>query len=149
MKTGAKIKPAVNQIELHPFLAQRKMIGVLFRKGIASVAYSPLGGPGLFKQNTLLSDPRVLKIAKDINKTPAQVLLKWNMQRGVAVIPKASSEEHLRSNIEGMLDWKLSNEHKAALDEMDEGTRFINFGWKDWGNVEEGGVIKPSLNLLH
>ena len=147
---GAKIKPAVNQIELHPLLAQRKMVGVLFRKGITSVAYSPLGGQGLFFPNTLITDPRVVKIAQQVGKTPAQVLLKWNMQRGVAVIPKASSEEHLRSNIEGMTGWRLSNEMKATLDQMDNGTRFIDgkFKQEGWGDAEEGGVIKPSLTLI-
>lgn len=146
---GCKIKPAINQIELHPFLAQRKLVGVLFRKGIQCVAYSPLGGPGSVVANDLISDPEILKVAEEVGKTPAQVLLKWNMQRGIPVIPKASGEAHLRANLEGMLEWKLSNAHKARLDAMDKGKRFIDFpSWKVWGDVEEGGITKPSKVVL-
>ena len=51
---------------------------------------------------------------KGLLQTNTQVILKWNMQRGIAVIPKASSESHLRENIDGCFDWKLSNEHKVS-----------------------------------
>lgn len=139
-----RIKPAVNQVELHPLLSQRKLVGVLFRKGIQSVAYSPLGGQGFFSPNDLKDQDTVTRVAKETGKTPAQVLLKWNIQRGVVVIPKASSEAHLKENISGCFDWKLSNDHKALLDGLNCGKRFIDFKWKDWGKAEEGGVTKPS-----
>ncbi|GAX80958.1 hypothetical protein CEUSTIGMA_g8393.t1 [Chlamydomonas eustigma] len=148
LMASCKIKPAINQIELHPMLAQRKLVGVLFRKGVHCVAYSPLGSPGTFKANDLREQPAVLTVAKESGKTPAQVILKWNLQRGIAVIPKASSEAHLRENLEGCFVWRLSNDHKALLDTMDCNKRFIDFPWKNWGSAEEGGVTKPSTVVL-
>lgn len=141
---SCRIKPLVNQVELHPFLAQRKLTGVCFRTGVQSVAYSPLGGQGWFVANSLLSNPVVAKVAEETGKTPAQVLLKWNMQRGVPVIAKSSNPERLRENLEGMFSWKLSNPHKALLDELDCAKRFIDFPWHTWADPEEGGVAKPS-----
>lgn len=74
-----------------------------------------------------------------------QVLLRWNMQRGVPVLPKASSVQHLKDNIEGAFDWVLSTQHKNMLDDLEDGTRFINPTWKTWDDPEEGGAAKPSL----
>jgi hypothetical protein len=80
----------------------------------------------------------------------AQVLLRYNMQRGVPVIPKASSQPHLQENFDHAFDWRLSNADKVALDALDAGKRYIRVAWRseaDWGDVEEGGVLKPSLVL--
>jgi len=134
------------QAELHPLLAQRKMVGVLFRQGVASVAYAPLGCPKP-GQADCLEHPVVLEVAARNGRTPAQVLLRYNMQRGVAVIPKASSEAHLAANIAHAFDWRLSNADKAALDALDCGKRFIQGPWHQWPDAEEGGVLKPSLVL--
>ncbi|GIL46419.1 hypothetical protein Vafri_3418 [Volvox africanus] len=139
-----RIRPLVNQVELHPLCAQRKLVGVMFRMGVQCVAYSPLGGQSMIKPNELLTHELVARVAKDAGKTPAQVLLKWNIQRGVPVIAKTSSLERLAENLGGMYDWKLSYEQKAALDELDSCTRFIDFSWKQWADPEEGGVAKPS-----
>lgn len=78
---------------------------------------------------------------------PLQVLLRWGMQRGCPVIPKTSNLERLEENIAGAFSWRLSNEQKATLDALDAGKRFIDYDWKDWGDVEEGGVPKPSRVL--
>ncbi|KXZ51511.1 hypothetical protein GPECTOR_12g474 [Gonium pectorale] len=144
-----RIRPVVNQVELHPLCPQRKLVGVLFRHGVQCVAYSPLGGQSLVKPNTLLNSPLVEKIAKEVGKSPAQLLLKWNIQRGVPIIAKSSSPDRLAENLSGMYDWKLSYEHKAALDELvaaagGKEERFIDFPWKAWADPEEGGVAKPS-----
>ncbi|WIA20539.1 hypothetical protein OEZ85_004932 [Tetradesmus obliquus] len=140
---AAKHKPVCNQIELHPLLAQRKLVGVSYRKGVVSVAYSPLG----IGSPELLQHPVVAQIAAETGKTPVQVLLKYNMQRGVVVIPKASSPEHLAANLQGMFSWRLNNQQKILLDTMDAGKRFIDPKWKNWGDKEEGGVAKPSIVL--
>mmetsp|Transcript_13752 Transcript_13752/g.29583 ORF Transcript_13752/g.29583 Transcript_13752/m.29583 type:complete len:409 (-) Transcript_13752:535-1761(-) len=145
---SCRIKPSVNQIELHPLLPQRKLVGVCLRKGVQCVAYSPLGGQSCYVQNDLISNTLVAKVAQEAGKSPAQVLLRWNMQRGIPVIPKASSPEHLKQNIEDAFKWRLSNEHKALLDTLDAGKRFITYSWKQWADPEEGGVAKPSLTLL-
>lgn len=139
-----KHKPIVNQIELHPMLPQRKLVGVSLRKGVHSVAYSPLGH-GVSKE--LLEHPVVTKVAKETGKSNAQVLLKWNVQRGVAVIPKATGEAHLRENIEGMFDWKLTWDQKSALDELEktDPKRFVDPAFHQWEDAETGGAAKPSL----
>lgn len=140
-----RIKPSVNQVELHPLLAQRKLVGVSWRKGVVSVGYAPWGGQ---TTKEVLEHPLVKQIAEETGKTPAQVLLKYNMQRGVPVIPKSSSPYRLEENIEGAFSWRLSNAQKAALDALDCGKRFIDYTWKNWGDVEEGGVPKPSRVLV-
>jgi alcohol dehydrogenase (NADP+) len=136
----ARIKPVVNQIELHPLLAQRKLVGVCFRKGVHSVAFSPLG----HSAPDLLQNEVVQQVAKQVGKTPAQVCLKWNIQRGVAVIPRSQNPENIRANLEGMFDWALPEDVKAQLDALDCGKRTVNNDWHDWGNPEEGGATKPS-----
>ncbi len=136
----AKIKPVVNQIELHPLLAQRKLLGVCSRKGVRCVGYSPLG----HSKTDLLEHPEVVRIASEAGKTPAQVLLRWNVQRGVAVIPKAGSQPHVEENIAGLFEWRLSWDQKAALDALDCGKRFVNMPWHTWADDEEGGATKPS-----
>eukprot|EP00775_Hariotina_reticulata_P007634 gene7634-7836_t len=142
---AAKHKPVCNQVELHPLCAQRKLVGVSYRKGVVSVAHTCLGGQR--EGEDLRSNPVVASVAAETGKTVAQVLLKYNMQRGVPVIPKATSEEHLAENIADMFNWRLSNQQKVLLDTLDCGKRFIDHPWKDWGDVEEGGVAKPSRVL--
>ncbi|GBF92732.1 alcohol dehydrogenase [Raphidocelis subcapitata] len=142
----AKHKPLVNQVELHPLLAQRKMVGVLLRQGVVCVAYAPLGSHTA-DQNQVLEHPVVVEVAARNGRTPAQVLLRYNMQRGVPVIPKASSPPHLAENIAHAFDWRLSNADKAALDALDAGRRFILSPWHEFPPAEEGGVAKPSLVL--
>ena len=138
-----KEKPVVNQIELHPMLPQRKLVGVSCRKGVHSVAYSPLGH-GVSKE--LLEHPIVVKISQETGKSPAQVLLKWNVQRGVAVIPKASGEKHLRDNFDGLFTWRLTWDQKAALDSLEKpGKRFVNPSFHTWEDVQDGGASKPSV----
>ena len=73
-------------------------------------AYSPLG----HSQSDLLQHPAVLAVAAEKGRTPAQVLLRWNTQRGVAVVPKAGSEGHVRENIEGMFTWRLTWDQKVG-----------------------------------
>ncbi|PSC71722.1 Alcohol dehydrogenase [NADP(+)] [Micractinium conductrix] len=139
----ARIKPVVNQVELHPLLAQRKLVGVCLRNGVHSVAYSPLGHTG--PDSDVMA--AAAEVAAEVGKTPAQVLLKWNVQRGVAVIPKASSEPHLRENFEGLFNWRLTWDQKAKLDALDRGQRFVTSSWHTWEDPEEGGAAKPSLVL--
>jgi len=140
----ARIKPVVNQVELHPLLAQRKLVGVCTRKGVRCVGYSPLG----HSKTDLLEHPEVVAVAKDVGRSPAQVLLRWNVQRGVGVIPKAGSEGHMRENADGLFTWRLTWDQKAALDRLDEGRRFVQMSWHKWEDVEEGGAVKPSKVLL-
>jgi diketogulonate reductase-like aldo/keto reductase len=145
--TVPAVRPALIQAELHVLLPQRKLVGVLRRKGVACVAHSPLGS---HKSRAALDHPVVVAVAKHLGKTPAQVLLRYNAQRGVAVIPKAEGEERQRENARGVFGgWRLDDDAKAALDAIvpsdASGQRAIDYPWKDWGDLEAGGAPKPSL----
>ncbi|KDD74976.1 aldo/keto reductase [Helicosporidium sp. ATCC 50920] len=127
LSASARVPPAICQVELHPLLSQRALVGGLRRRGVAPVAYSPLG----HGKEGLLATPRVRAVAQELGKSPAQVLLRWNVQREVAVIPKAGSLPHLCENID-VFDFQLSYQHKTALDALDCGKRFVTNDWHVW-----------------
>ena len=151
----ARIKPAVLQVESHPYLPLRKMVGVCRRKGIQMVAYSPLGCGAFVPEHTKFNSPKgtevVARIAKETGRSQAQVLLKWNTQRGVVVIPKASSAAHLRDNWEGHFDWRLTTVQKQAMDDLEVGeaarTCIPDFAKEVnlFTGFEEGGALRPAV----
>jgi 2,5-diketo-D-gluconate reductase A len=108
--------PAVNQIELHPTFQQADLVAACRAHGIAVEAYSPLG------QGADLEDPRVTGIAAELGVTPAQVILRWHVDKGHVVIPKSVSAERMRANasLEGV---PLTAEHLAAIDALESGNR--------------------------
>lgn len=91
----AKIKPAVNQVELNPYLPQPKLLEFCKKNNIHVTAYSPLGSGA---SPSVLQDPIICEIAKKHNITPAQVALSWNVQRGTTVIPKSVKESRIIEN---------------------------------------------------
>lgn len=101
----ARIKPEVNQIELHPYLPQRELLETCESQKVHVTAYSPLGSPdrpaGLVRADApvLLQDPTITQIAKAKGITPAQVLLAWALTRKTSVIPKSVNPERMRSNL--------------------------------------------------
>ncbi|KAJ5077846.1 aldo/keto reductase [Anaeramoeba ignava] len=122
----AKIKPAVNQIENHPYLQQEELCQYCRKLGIQITAYSPLGTTDFKQENALLlKDPVILEIAKKHNASPAQVLIKWNIQRGNAVIPKAVKPEHIKDNFE-CFKVKLTEEDMKQIATLDRHLRFVN-----------------------
>lgn len=129
----ATIKPAVLQVELHPYLTQQKLIRLCREAGIqvmgfsnlASASYVELGGAKEDESPTLL--PQVTEIAVRHNKTAAQVLLRWGVQRGTAVIPKSSKVERCIENI-SIFDFNLSPEEMAVIDSLDKNRRFNDPG---------------------
>ena len=130
----AKIMPAVNQIELHPYLQQSALVEFCQYKTIAVTAYSPLGSPGNMKPKGLpviVEDPVVLKIAKDHGKSPAQVLIRWGIQRNTILIPKSVTPERIKENL-AVFDFELSESDMSALKTLDRGLRFVNANqwWK-------------------
>ncbi len=110
------IVPAVNQIELHPLLPQRELREVHASRGIATEAWSPLG------QGSLLENARVVAIAEEHGKTPAQILIRWHVQLGNIVIPKSVNPDRIASNID-VFDFELSDEDLASIAELEDGTR--------------------------
>ena len=114
---GSGTVPAVNQVELHPQLAQGELRAVHAELGIATEAWSPLGqGKGL------LDEPVVGKVAARHGRTAAQVVLRWHLQRGTVVIPKSVTPSRIRENID-VFDFALADEDMAELAVLDRGVR--------------------------
>lgn len=109
--------PAVNQIELHPLLNQAELRAVNADYGIVTEAYGPLGVGRLLDNSTIQS------VAQAHGKTPAQVLIRWSLQLGNVVIPRSSSPERIKSNLE-VFDFELTDDEIATLNGLDDGTRF-------------------------
>ncbi|WP_426985663.1 aldo/keto reductase [Pseudarthrobacter sp. Y6] len=112
----AEVVPAVNQIELHPWLQQAELREKHTALGIRTEAWSPLG------RGHVLADPVVLALAAEQGRTPAQVILRWHVQLGNIAIPKASSEARIRENLD-IFGFELSDRDMAALAELDRGQR--------------------------
>jgi 2,5-diketo-D-gluconate reductase A len=110
------VAPAVNQIELHPRLQQQELRDFHREHGIVTESWSPLG------RGALLDDPVVEKIAAATGRTPAQVLLRWNVQLGCVVIPRSVRPERIEQNAR-LFDFELSDEQMAALARLDRGER--------------------------
>ncbi|MEE4377625.1 MAG: aldo/keto reductase [Candidatus Competibacteraceae bacterium] len=126
----ARLKPAMNQIELHPYLQQPTMLQFCREQGIHLTAYSPLGSPdrpaGLKAQDepVLLKDPTILSIAERRSATPAQVLISWATQRNTAVIPKSVNPARMQQNI-AAADVKLLPEDMQEIARLDRHRRYV------------------------
>jgi len=132
----AKIPPAVQQIERHPYFNQKAQLKFCRDNGIVLTAYGPLGSPEIKESpdpnlKPLLKNDTVLNIAKKHGKTAAQVLIRWNVQEHVAVIPKSVNPQRIKENFE-IWDFELSEEDIRALDGLHVGQR--NF-LQDWHTV--------------
>jgi diketogulonate reductase-like aldo/keto reductase len=122
--------PAVNQIEVHPRWPARALRNACASRGAAVVAYSPLGC------GHLVNDPTVLRIAAALGRTPAQVLLRWGLEKGCAVIPKSVRPERVCEFAPpNVLDgWRLGDEHTALLDALvDDDAGSIKYCWDPSG----------------
>ncbi len=121
-----EVKPAVNQVETHPYFQQEFLHSWMQRLGIQHEAWGPLGECRLIQ---LLRTPLLIEIAKRHNKTVAQVMLRWNVQRGIVVIPKTSHVERMKENID-IFDFELSDEEMKAIATLDEDRSL----WLDYDN---------------
>lgn len=124
---NTEIKPMVNQVECHPFFQREKDLECAKHFGVQLEAWAPFAeaGRGIFT-NEILTD-----IAKKYGKTAAQVILRWNVQRGFVVIPKSVHKERIEENI-NIFDFTLSDEDMAAIAALDTGhTEIIDhYDWK-------------------
>ncbi|HEX2474873.1 MAG TPA: aldo/keto reductase, partial [Lacipirellulaceae bacterium] len=131
--TCAEILPAVLQVEMHPFLAQEKLLRFCMEHNIVVTAFSPLGAASYVSlgmaeaDDSALEQPAVCEAAKRHVKTAAQVLLRWGVQRGTAVIPKTTRPERLRENL-AIFDFELSDEEMKAITALDRNRRFNDPG---------------------
>lgn len=131
MKDYAKIMPAMNQIEAHPFLQQLALLDYARKNNIMLTAYAPLASrdrPASLKADNepaLLEHPIILEIAKKHDATPAQVLIQWSIQRDVAVIPKSTSQKRIKENFDSLM-LQLDEEDLKKIAKLDKHFRYVS-----------------------
>jgi diketogulonate reductase-like aldo/keto reductase len=108
----AEVPPVVDQVQFSPFEFRRKLLDACEQRNVAIEAYSPLG------TGRHLGDRQVAEIAERLGRTPAQVLIRWALQRGLVVLPKSTHRERIESNAQ-VFDFALTDEDMAALDGLD------------------------------
>jgi D-xylose reductase len=129
----ASIRPAVLQVELHPFLTQDKLLRFCREEGIVVTGFSPLGASSYVSigmataRESVLEQPAIVEAAQRHGKTPAQIVLRWGVQRGTAVVPKTSRIDRLAENL-ALFDFELSAEEMHAIGALDRGRRFNDPG---------------------
>ena len=129
----SRIKPAMLQIESHPFLTQEKLIRLASDFGVAVTAFSPLGALSYVSidmatdADTVLTASAVTAAAERVGRTPAQVVLRWGVQRGTAIIPKTTRVERLKENL-ALFDFELSDDEMAAISALNQNRRFNDPG---------------------
>ena len=111
-----KVKPVVNQVELHPYYTQEKALETMKYYNVIPEAWAPLGG-GRYNP---FEDEMLKEIAEKHNKTVGQVILRWNIQRGVVVIPKSTHVERIKENID-IFDFELNEEEMKQISSLDMG----------------------------
>ncbi|KKW41764.1 MAG: Aldehyde reductase [Candidatus Magasanikbacteria bacterium GW2011_GWA2_56_11] len=125
----AQVPPAMNQIELHPYNQQTRLLEFCHYNKIAVTAYSPLGRAGVVKESgegpVLTEDAAVCAIAKSHGKSPAQVLIRWGLERGTVVIPKSATPENILAN-SAVFDFCLSKEEMDELAKLERAHRYLD-----------------------
>ena len=120
-----EVVPAVNQIELHPYFQQPEVQASNAEHGIVTQAWSPIGGITFYREagrSSTLEDPTIVTIAESHSKSPAQVMLRWHLQKGRSVIPKSTKPHRIAENFD-VFDFELTADELAAIDGLDTGKR--------------------------
>ena len=125
---------------MHPYFVRKPFVDFHKKFGVSVTAYAPIGAPGFglrpdaVKTLDLFNEPIIKELSEKYGKSPAQVVLAWHLSRGVIVIPKTTKEARLPENI-SILDFKITEEEAAKIEQLDQGVRFFNplhladFGW--------------------
>ena len=151
----ARIKPAVNELEMHPHFQQTALLDFVRAHGIEAIAYSPIGSPGRPDRDRTpddtvdVEDPVIVSIARRLNIHPAVVCIKWALQRGATPIPFSANPRNILANLQGVVGEPLTSDDMAAIAAIDRNCRLIKgqvFLWKPDQNWEDlwdlDGVIK-------
>ncbi|SAL98187.1 hypothetical protein [Absidia glauca] len=131
MLTYAKIKPALLQIELHPYLQQSHLCEWVQAQGIAITAYSSFGPTSFVSTGSrrakgvepLFENPVIKDIAAKYRRQPSEVALRWSLERNIAVVPKSLNPERMKMNLEA-INWQMDEEDVQAINQLDMGLRF-------------------------
>jgi len=143
----AKVQPAMNQVESHPYLQQQKLKDFCESKKMFMTAYGPLGSPDRpprcvdESDPVLMEDKTLCEIAKNLDRSPADVLLRWAVQRGSIVIPKSVTPARIESNLKAALN-PLPEDAMQKLKDMDRHLRLFN--GKMWAPEGTTGPIKDA-----
>lgn len=135
-KPGLKYKPVTNQVECHPYFTQTKLLKFCQQHDIVIVAYSPLGtcrNPSWVNVSSppLLKDELLTLLGKKYNKTQAQIGLRFNIQRGIVVIPKSITPERIKENFQ-VFDFSLTEEEMKDIEALNKNVRFVELlMWSD------------------
>ena len=116
LRAETEVRPAVNQIEIHPYLTNEQIRAYNRDNEIATEAYSPIA------QGNVLTDPTIESIARQAGKSPAQVVLRWHIQRGDIIFPKSKTEDRVRENFE-IFDFELDEGSMAMITDLDRGEK--------------------------
>lgn len=125
----SRIKPTMLQIESHPYLTQERMLRLATNYDLAVTAFSPLGALSYVPldmaqaSDSVLEKKVIKEIAARVQRTPAQVVLRWGVQRGTAIIPKTSKAERLKENL-ALFDFTLSDDEMQAISALNCNRRF-------------------------
>lgn len=139
----ARIKPAVNQVELHPRLPQTSLVSYCQQNGIAVTGYSPLGR-GNVKGAGMLDNPIVQNIATTHGVSPASALLRWNIQRNVIVIPKTANPTRAARNEKEPWTFALTQEEMKRLEQLEDGGRFCTAPWSTFSDRSTQDRVESS-----
>lgn len=123
----AEIKPAVMQIECHPYAQRKEWQQKTRQHNIQLECWFPLGGE--MSNGALFKDPTIQKIAKVHGKSPAQIIIRWHIQEGFSVIPGATRHDYIKENI-SVFDFYLTDEEMAQMRSLNKEKRFFNMDYK-------------------
>ena len=114
-----------NQVEFHPWLYQEELLDFCNENDIILIAYAPLA------RTKVLQDETIQELAEKYDKTPGQITLRWEVEKGTVPIPKAGSEPHIKENIQ-LFDWELDPEDVERIDSISKENRLINFHYSSF-----------------
>ena len=130
---GLDIAPAMLQVELHPYLTQEKLLRFCAQHDIHVTGFSPLGAQSYFaigmaeEGEGVIDREETKAIAAEVGKTPAQVVLRWGIQRGTSIVPKTSRLERLKENLD-LFDFELTDQQMNTLSALNQNRRFNDPG---------------------